>query len=77
MGKYTLAHMEKLKTPEGKSMAGLLREGGYAPESMADNLLRPETLKAMVELHIEQSVVLRVTGSSSGHRRSCGGHQGP
>ncbi|HPF84756.1 MAG TPA: Zn-dependent hydrolase [Aminivibrio sp.] len=62
VGKYTLAHMEKLKTPEGKSMAGLLREGGYAPESMADNLLRPETIKAMVELHIEQSVVLESRG---------------
>lgn len=62
VGKYTLADMEKLRTPEGKSMAGLLREGGYAPETMADNLLRPEKIRAMMELHIEQSVVLESRG---------------
>lgn len=61
-GKYSLADLEKLRNPEGKSMADMLREGGYSPETMKNSLLRPEEVKAMVELHIEQSVVLESKG---------------
>ncbi len=43
-------------------MADMLREGGYSPETMKNSLLRPEEVKAMVELHIEQSVVLESKG---------------
>lgn len=62
VGKYRLDDLEKLRTPEGKSMADMLREEGYDPEIMKDSLLRPKKVKAMVELHVEQSVVLESKG---------------
>lgn len=61
-GKYSLGDLEKLRNPEGKSMADMLREGGYTPETLKDSLLRPKEVKAMVELHVEQSVVLESKG---------------
>ena len=62
VGKYSLEDMENLKDPEGKSMAEMARDAGYEPETMADFLLRPGDIRAMVELHVEQSVVLESMG---------------
>ena len=58
VGKYTLEDMKHLTTPEGKTMEALVREAGYDPDSLAGCPFRPEKVKALVELHIEQSVVL-------------------
>ena len=62
VGKYSLEDMKNLKDPEGRSMAEMAGNAGYAPETMADFLLRPGDIKAMVELHVEQSVVLESMG---------------
>jgi len=62
VGKYTFEDMKKLKNPGGRSMADMAEEAGYAPETIGSSTLRPETVKAMVELHIEQSVVLESKG---------------
>ena len=62
VGKYGVDEMKKLKNPEGKTMYDMARDAGYDPDSMPSHLLRPELVKAMIELHIEQSVVLESKG---------------
>jgi allantoate deiminase len=62
VGKYGVDDMKKLKDREGRSMYDLAKAAGYDPDSMPEFLLRPETVKAMIELHIEQSVLLESKG---------------
>ena len=66
VGKYGVDEMKKLKNPEGTSMYDMAKNAGYEPDSMPSYRLRPETVKAMIELHIEQSVVLESKGISVG-----------
>ncbi len=58
VGRYGVADMQELKNPNGVSMYEMAKAAGYDPDSAASPKLRPESIKAMVELHIEQSVVL-------------------
>jgi len=75
VGKYGVDEMKKLKNPEGKTMYDMARDAGYDPDSMPSHLLRPELVKAMIELHIEQSVVLESTGIPVGIVRAVAGIQ--
>lgn len=47
---------------QGVSLAQAMREAGYAPERIGDARRRPETLRAYLELHIEQGGVLERHG---------------
>lgn len=58
VGRYGVEELRKLKNPDGLSMYDVVRSIGLEPEKLPENILKPGDLKAMVELHIEQSVVL-------------------
>lgn len=58
VGKYSVEDLKKLRTPEGKTMYEVAIGAGYDPDSIEKHVLKPEEIKAMLELHIEQSVIL-------------------
>jgi allantoate deiminase len=62
VGAYSPSDLKKLKNPDGVSMYDMAKAAGYNPDEMPSRRLRPEKIKAMVELHIEQSVVLEARG---------------
>ena len=66
VGKYGVREMKSLKNSQGESMYDLAKAAGYNPDLMPSQRLRPETVKAMIELHIEQSVFLESKGVSIG-----------
>ena len=51
---------------DGVSLAEALREFGLSPERIGDARLRPSTVHAFVELHIEQGLVLETHGEQIG-----------
>ncbi|MBI5580378.1 MAG: Zn-dependent hydrolase [Deltaproteobacteria bacterium] len=64
IGKLTSEDLNRLKDQDGVSYAAAMADAGIAPE--AASLLRPGMVKAMIELHIEQSLVLESKGLSIG-----------
>lgn len=58
VGRYGIENLRKLKNLEGTSMYEAAKSIGLDPEKLPESTLKPGDLKAMVELHIEQSVVL-------------------
>ncbi len=58
MGEYTVEDFKKLKNHKGLSMYDVLKNFGLNPDDMPNHLLNPKEVKAMIELHIEQSTVL-------------------
>lgn len=65
-GKTGLGDLKRLKNDEGVSAYEVMKRFGLNPDSIADDLLKPEDLHAMVELHIEQGQVLESSGDSLG-----------
>lgn len=57
-GKYSLEDLIKIKNPDGVSMYEMAKAAGYSPEKCQEYLLQPGEVKAMLEMHVEQSVVL-------------------
>jgi allantoate deiminase len=66
VGRYGVEDLRKLKNLEGKSMFEAAKSIGLDPEKLPESFLKPGDLKAMVELHIEQSVVLDTEGLQIG-----------
>lgn len=62
VGTLTAEAMKDLANAQGITMYQGAREFGLEPEKMAEHLLKPGEVKAMLELHIEQSVVLEREG---------------
>jgi hydantoinase/carbamoylase family amidase len=62
VGKYGVEDLKKLKNPEGLSMYEAAKNAGYDPDALPGQTLKKEEVKAMLELHIEQSVVLDSEG---------------
>lgn len=58
VGRYGLEDLKDLKNSNGESMCDLAQRCGYVPESMSQSILKSGEIKAMVELHIEQSPML-------------------
>ena len=58
VGRYSVEDLKRLKNASGVSMYEAAKEAGYEPDELPGQVLRPEEVKAMLELHIEQSVVL-------------------
>lgn len=58
VGRWSLAELRELRDASGKSYAGCLSEQGLDLDLAADDVLTSANVKAMLELHIEQSVVL-------------------
>ncbi len=66
VGKYTVEDLKTLKNPEGRSMYDMAKDAGFDPDAMPQYVLKPGELKAMLELHVEQSVVLENEKASIG-----------
>jgi hydantoinase/carbamoylase family amidase len=66
VGKYNLKDLNTIKNDEGKSMFDLAKGFGLNPEKVSDCIVRSGDIKAMLEIHIEQGVVLDYEGISIG-----------
>jgi len=64
VGKLALEDLHRLRDKDGVSYAAAMANAGLAPEDTT--LLKPGMVKAMIELHIEQSLVLESKGLSVG-----------
>jgi allantoate deiminase len=64
IGKLSADDLHRLKDRDGISYAAAMQAAGLTPQTAT--LLRPGMVKAMVELHIEQSLVLESKGVSIG-----------
>lgn len=58
VGYYSVDDLKKLKNPHGISMYDMAKRAGYDPDKVTHQVLKHGEAKAMLELHIEQSVVL-------------------
>jgi len=58
VGKYSVDDIKKLKNAEGRSMYTMAKDAGYDPDTLHGGSINKQNIKAMLELHIEQSVVL-------------------
>ena len=66
VGNLEIEDIKGLKNDKGISMYEMARNAGFHPDSMKRFLLKPGDLKAMLEIHIEQSSVLENQGVSLG-----------
>jgi hydantoinase/carbamoylase family amidase len=64
VGKLAPEDLHRLRDKDGVSYATAMANAGLAPEDTT--LLKPGMVKAMIELHIEQSLVLESKGISIG-----------
>ncbi|MGC9373060.1 MAG: Zn-dependent hydrolase [Thermovirgaceae bacterium] len=62
VGRHGPEDLKKFKNPDGCSMYEAAKNAGYEPDNLPLEVLRPEDVKAMLELHIEQSLVLDSRG---------------
>ncbi|KON30371.1 N-carbamoyl-L-amino acid hydrolase [miscellaneous Crenarchaeota group-15 archaeon DG-45] len=62
VGIYGLEDIRRLKNDEGVSMYDMAKGFGLDPDDITGHVLGPGEVKAMIELHIEQSVVLDAEG---------------
>ena len=65
-GKAGLEELKRLKNDEGISAYEVMKKFGLNPDSVLEDLLKPEEAYTMLELHIEQGQVLESSGASLG-----------
>ncbi len=65
-GHITSQMLESLHDSAGVSAAQRMSEAGYAPQEVSSVIRTPESLKAFIELHIEQGPVLEQTATDLG-----------
>jgi hydantoinase/carbamoylase family amidase len=65
-GAMTRADLDELVDRDGISMATALTDAGLNPDALADAVIDPATVHALVELHIEQAIVLETHGEPIG-----------
>lgn len=65
-GKAGREELKRLKNDEGISAYEVMKKFGLNPDSISEDLLKPEDYHAMVELHIEQGQILESSGASLG-----------
>jgi ureidoglycolate amidohydrolase len=65
-GELERADLDRLADRDGVTMAEALREAGFDPDALADAVVDPRTVHALVELHIEQAIVLETHGEPIG-----------
>jgi len=58
VGECSLDYLKQLKNPQGVSSYDMMCEFGLEPDNLYKDILKPGEVHAMLELHIEQSVVL-------------------
>lgn len=65
-GKAGLEELRRLKNDEGITAYEVMKKFGLNPDSIEEDLFKPEETYAMLELHIEQGQVLEDSGASLG-----------
>lgn len=60
VGKLDVSDLKKIKNRDGVSAYDVMKRAGLEPDRIAEDVIKPGSLKAMIELHIEQSVRLDV-----------------
>ncbi len=65
-GELARADLDRLRDRAGVSMADALRQAGFDPDRLAEARIDPATVRALVELHIEQGIVLETHGEQVG-----------
>ena len=65
-GKAGLEELRRLKNDEGITAYEVMKKFGLNPDSIEEDLFKPEETYAMFELHIEQGQVLEDSGASLG-----------
>ncbi len=58
VGKLTLQDLKRVTNHEGITAYEMMKDAGLKPDNLAEDVIRPGTVKAMIELHIEQSTRL-------------------
>jgi len=58
VGKHDVEDLKGLRNDRGISMYEMAKESGYNPDKIQDFTVKSGDLKAMIEMHIEQSVIL-------------------
>ncbi|HEY6759274.1 MAG TPA: M20 family metallo-hydrolase [Baekduia sp.] len=65
-GELARADLDRLVDRDGVTMAAALREARFDPDALAEAIVDPATVHALVELHIEQAIVLETHGEPIG-----------
>lgn len=65
-GALDRADLDALRDRDGVSMGEALRDAGFEPDRLADAVIDPAAVHALVELHIEQGIVLEEAGEPLG-----------
>jgi hydantoinase/carbamoylase family amidase len=65
-GELEPADLDRLRDRDGTSMADALRTAGFEPDRLAQARIDPDSVHALVELHIEQGIVLETHGDPIG-----------
>lgn len=66
VGKVSADELHRLRNDQGKSAAECMAEVGFNADAVASVVRAPESIKAFIELHIEQGPVLEQTGIDVG-----------
>lgn len=66
VGAMQVEDLKEIKNDQGVSMYEMAKDFGLEPDSMPKFVIKPGEVKALVELHIEQSVVLDSQGIAVG-----------
>lgn len=65
-GKLSLDDVKNIKNAEGVSAYDVIKNAGFDPDNIPNDVIRPGQVKNMIELHIEQSVRLDMEGHTIG-----------
>lgn len=66
VGKVSADELHRLRDDQGKSAAECMAQVGFNADDVASVVRTPESIKAFIELHIEQGPVLEQTGTDVG-----------
>lgn len=58
VGKLSLDDIKTITNPDGLSAYDVIKNAGYNPDNISNEVLKKGSIKAMLEMHIEQSVRL-------------------
>ena len=65
-GELARDDLDRLRDRDGMTMAAALQEAGFDPDRLEEARIDPESVHALVELHIEQGIVLETGGEQIG-----------
>jgi len=74
-GKLRLEDLKSLKDEEGNSLYDVAKAFGLEPDRVEDCVIKPEQIKAMLELHVEQGAVLDIEGIPVGIVKAIAGFE--